>query len=176
MGLVGNAPRPLVCHSGPGSTVLTVLRIFCRSLWLHSPSSSTDPPPPAPPPPSPPSHSAPTISSLLFPWRSRRWVWLAVDTAAGNRVLVTTTANQDVPWAATPGRIPILGLDVWEHAYYLQYKNKRPDYVEVRWGGEGFTGLAPPPLGGAGVRGAVTCKSWGGYSGCRGEGHGLTTL
>ncbi|KAK1863721.1 hypothetical protein I4F81_006275 [Pyropia yezoensis] len=61
------------------------------------------------------------------------WVWLVVDTAGGNRVRVTTTANQDVPWAATPGLVPVLGLDVWEHAYYLKYKNKRPDYVEAWW-------------------------------------------
>ncbi|GAB0492233.1 hypothetical protein MMPV_003494 [Pyropia vietnamensis] len=61
------------------------------------------------------------------------WVWLSVDTAGGNRVRLTTTANQDVPWAASPGLVPILGLDVWEHAYYLQYKNRRPDYVEAWW-------------------------------------------
>jgi len=59
-------------------------------------------------------------------------VWLAVDTAAGNRMVVTTTANQDVPYAAKAGVVPILGLDVWEHAYYVQYQNRRPDYVEVR--------------------------------------------
>ena len=66
------------------------------------------------------------------PFSLGRWVWLAVDTAAGNRMIVTTTANQDVPYAAKAGVVPILGLDVWEHAYYVQYQNRRPDYVEVR--------------------------------------------
>ncbi|OSX72839.1 hypothetical protein BU14_0401s0010 [Porphyra umbilicalis] len=61
------------------------------------------------------------------------WVWLAVDTAGGNRMVVTTTANQDVPYAAKAGVVPILGLDVWEHAYYVQYQNRRPEYVEAWW-------------------------------------------
>lgn len=88
-------------------------------------------------------------------WYVCRWVWLVVDTAGGNRVRVTTTANQDVPWGETPGLVPILGLDVWEHAYYLKYKNKRPDYVEVR----GMALLVSPgPCAGWGGRaGAVHC-------------------
>lgn len=53
------------------------------------------------------------------------WAWLSVD-AAGNLV-VESTPNQDSP--LTEGRTPILGLDVWEHAYYLKYQNRRPDYV-----------------------------------------------
>eukprot|EP00168_Porphyra_purpurea_P010431 TRINITY_DN2584_c0_g1_i2.p2 TRINITY_DN2584_c0_g1~~TRINITY_DN2584_c0_g1_i2.p2 ORF type:complete len:230 (-),score=114.01 TRINITY_DN2584_c0_g1_i2:198-806(-) len=61
------------------------------------------------------------------------WVWLAVDTAGGNRMVVTTTANQDVPYAAKAGVVPILGLDVWEHAYYVKYQNRRPEYVEAWW-------------------------------------------
>jgi Fe-Mn family superoxide dismutase len=52
------------------------------------------------------------------------WAWLVV-TAEG-KLKVTSTANQDVPF--TEGK-PILGLDVWEHAYYLNYQNRRPDYV-----------------------------------------------
>jgi Fe-Mn family superoxide dismutase len=52
------------------------------------------------------------------------WAWLVVDN--GN-LAVTSTANQDSP--LMEGRTPILGVDVWEHAYYLKYQNKRPDYV-----------------------------------------------
>lgn len=57
------------------------------------------------------------------------WAWLVV-TKEG-KLAVTSTANQDnplMPGQAVPGK-PILGLDVWEHAYYLQYQNKRPDYI-----------------------------------------------
>lgn len=53
------------------------------------------------------------------------WAWLVVD-GSGN-LAVTSTANQDTPLAA--GQTPVLGLDVWEHAYYLKYQNKRPDYI-----------------------------------------------
>ena len=53
------------------------------------------------------------------------WAWLTID--ASKEIRVEQTANQDVPLSA--GRTPLLGLDVWEHAYYLKYQNKRPDYV-----------------------------------------------
>lgn len=53
------------------------------------------------------------------------WAWLCVD--ADKRLLVTSSANQDSP--LMEGLTPILGLDVWEHAYYLKYQNKRPDYI-----------------------------------------------
>jgi superoxide dismutase, Fe-Mn family len=56
------------------------------------------------------------------------WAWLVVG---GGRVEVTDTANQDSPLMA--GKTPILGLDVWEHAYYLNYQNKRPDYIDAWW-------------------------------------------
>jgi len=56
------------------------------------------------------------------------WAWLVVNN--GN-LEIMSTANQDSP--LTQGKIPILGLDVWEHAYYLKYQNKRPDYVEAFW-------------------------------------------
>ncbi len=52
------------------------------------------------------------------------WAWLSVD---GGRLLVESTPNQDSPLMA--GRTPILGIDVWEHAYYLLYQNRRPDYI-----------------------------------------------
>ncbi len=57
------------------------------------------------------------------------WAWLVVD-RAGN-LKFYSTANQDSP--LMDGDIPILGLDVWEHAYYLKYQNRRPDYVAAWW-------------------------------------------
>ncbi len=57
------------------------------------------------------------------------WGWLSVD-AFGNLV-VTSTANQDSPLSS--GSTPILGVDVWEHAYYLKYQNRRPDYLAAFW-------------------------------------------
>jgi Fe-Mn family superoxide dismutase len=59
------------------------------------------------------------------------WAWLTV---AGGSLKVCSTANQDNPITddACPGT-PILGLDVWEHAYYLKYQNRRPDYVMAWW-------------------------------------------
>jgi Fe-Mn family superoxide dismutase len=52
------------------------------------------------------------------------WAWLSLD---GGKLLVESTPNQDSP--LMEGRTPLLGLDVWEHAYYLKYQNRRPDYV-----------------------------------------------
>ena len=52
------------------------------------------------------------------------WGWLSV---ADGKLLVESTANQDSP--LMEGRTPILGIDVWEHAYYLHYQNRRPDYI-----------------------------------------------
>ncbi len=57
------------------------------------------------------------------------WVWLVVS-ASGALELIST-ANQDSP--LMDGHTPILGLDVWEHAYYLNYQNRRPDYVDAFW-------------------------------------------
>jgi len=59
------------------------------------------------------------------------WGWLGYD-KTGKKLVVTTTANQD-PLEATTGFVPLLGIDVWEHAYYLQYKNVRPDYLKNIW-------------------------------------------
>lgn len=56
------------------------------------------------------------------------WAWLVVD---GGNLVVTSTPNQDTP--LMEGKTPILGLDVWEHAYYLHYQNRRPDYVAAFW-------------------------------------------
>ncbi len=56
------------------------------------------------------------------------WAWLSVD---GDKLVVESTANQDTP--LSEGRTPILGLDVWEHAYYLHYQNRRPDYISAAW-------------------------------------------
>lgn len=53
------------------------------------------------------------------------WAWLSRDRSGD--VLIETTPNQDSPYMA--GRVPLLGIDVWEHAYYLKYQNKRADYV-----------------------------------------------
>jgi Fe-Mn family superoxide dismutase len=57
------------------------------------------------------------------------WAWLSLDKEG--QLVVHSTANQDNP--LMEGRRPILGLDVWEHAYYLKYQNRRPDYVEAWW-------------------------------------------
>ena len=56
------------------------------------------------------------------------WVWLVKD---GDGVAIVSTANQDSP--LTDGKTPLLGADVWEHAYYLKYQNKRPDYLDAFW-------------------------------------------
>ncbi|MDA8456127.1 superoxide dismutase [Acidovorax sp. GBBC 3334] len=66
------------------------------------------------------------------------WAWLVVD--AAGRLAVESSGNQDSPLMAglLSGHTPILGLDVWEHAYYLQYQNRRPEYIAafyrvIRW-------------------------------------------
>ncbi|MEZ0388927.1 MAG: superoxide dismutase, partial [Verrucomicrobium sp.] len=64
------------------------------------------------------------------------WAWLIVK--ADGKLAVTSTPNQDNPWmkgvvADSDLGTPILGLDVWEHAYYLKYQNKRPDYITAWW-------------------------------------------
>ncbi|GIW82922.1 MAG: superoxide dismutase [Mn] [Gemmatales bacterium] len=56
------------------------------------------------------------------------WAWLVV---ADGKLAICSTPNQDSPY--TDGQIPILGIDVWEHAYYLKYQNKRGDYVDAWW-------------------------------------------
>ena len=56
------------------------------------------------------------------------WSWLVLD---GGDLKVTSTANQDSP--LSDGQVPLLGIDVWEHAYYLKYQNRRPDYLAAIW-------------------------------------------
>jgi len=56
------------------------------------------------------------------------WAWLVFD---NGKLSVLSTANQDSPYME--GQVPILGVDVWEHAYYLKYQNRRPDYLKAWW-------------------------------------------
>jgi Fe-Mn family superoxide dismutase len=56
------------------------------------------------------------------------WSWLVLS---GGALSVLSTANQDSP--LSDGQAPLLGLDVWEHAYYLKYQNRRPDYIDAWW-------------------------------------------
>ena len=66
------------------------------------------------------------------------WAWLVA--AAGGAVEIVSTPNQDTP--LMDGRTPILGIDVWEHAYYLNYQNRRPDYVAAFWNVVNWTVVA----------------------------------
>ena len=65
------------------------------------------------------------------------WAWLSFDKG---QVVVESTANQDSP--LMEGRTPLLGLDVWEHAYYLNYQNRRPDYIGAFWNVDNWTEVA----------------------------------
>jgi superoxide dismutase, Fe-Mn family len=56
------------------------------------------------------------------------WSWLVLD---GSSLAIVGSANQDNP--ISDGKIPLLGVDVWEHAYYLKYQNRRPDYIDAWW-------------------------------------------
>ena len=64
-----------------------------------------------------------SAATLLF---GSGWAWVIID---NGRLEITTTANQDSP--ISQGKRPVLGLDVWEHAYYLKYQNRRPEYIEA---------------------------------------------
>jgi Fe-Mn family superoxide dismutase len=57
------------------------------------------------------------------------WAWLVHD---GSGLAIVSTPNQDNP--ISDGKTPLLGVDVWEHAYYLKYQNRRPDYLDAWWG------------------------------------------
>jgi len=71
------------------------------------------------------------MSSATVAVQGSGWGWLGYNKEA-ERLQIATCANQD-PLEATTGLVPIIGIDVWEHAYYLQYKNVRPDYVNQFW-------------------------------------------
>ena len=72
------------------------------------------------------------------------WSWLVHD---GSGLAIVSSANQDNP--ISDGQTPLLGVDVWEHAYYLKYQNRRPDYLDAWWNvvnwakvAEGFSGVS----------------------------------
>ncbi|MDR7505861.1 MAG: superoxide dismutase [Armatimonadota bacterium] len=66
------------------------------------------------------------------------WAWLAMDN--GGKLKVLSTANQDNP--VMEGLLPVLGVDVWEHAYYLKYQNRRADYLKAWWNVVNWTRVA----------------------------------
>ena len=65
------------------------------------------------------------------------WAWL---TLAGGKLEISSSANQDSP--IMEGKFPVMGLDVWEHAYYLHYQNRRPDYMGAWWKTVNWTAVA----------------------------------
>ena len=66
------------------------------------------------------------------------WAWLVID--KDGKLAVTSTPNQDTPLAA--GQKPVMGVDVWEHAYYLKYQNRRADYLQAWWNTVNWTEVA----------------------------------
>lgn len=70
------------------------------------------------------------FSNLSLSIQGSGWCWLVFNPTY-NKIEIITTPNQDSPW--TLRKIPLLGLDVWEHAYYLKYQNRRSDYVDAWW-------------------------------------------
>jgi superoxide dismutase, Fe-Mn family len=65
------------------------------------------------------------------------WAWLVHDSSG---LSIVSTANQDSP--ISDGKTPLLGVDVWEHAYYLKYQNRRPDYLDAWWNTVNWTKVA----------------------------------
>jgi Fe-Mn family superoxide dismutase len=72
-----------------------------------------------------------TFNNKAAPIQGSGWCWLSFNKSK-DRLEIVTCSNQDP--CSTTGNIPLLGVDVWEHAYYLQYKNVRPDYLKAIWG------------------------------------------
>ena len=72
-----------------------------------------------------------TFNAAAAPIQGSGWCWLCYCKKS-NQMFITPCANQD-PLEGTTGCVPLLGIDVWEHAYYLQYKNARPDYLKAIW-------------------------------------------
>ncbi|KAJ8601354.1 hypothetical protein CTAYLR_004992 [Chrysophaeum taylorii] len=71
------------------------------------------------------------LSAVTIAVQGSGWGWLGYD-KANKKLALATCPNQD-PLEATTGLVPLFGIDVWEHAYYLDYKNVRPDYVNAIW-------------------------------------------
>lgn len=71
------------------------------------------------------------LSAVTIAVQGSGWGWLGYD-KTHECLRIATCANQD-PLEPTTGLVPLFGIDVWEHAYYLQYKNVRPDYVKEIW-------------------------------------------
>ena len=71
------------------------------------------------------------ISKLAAAQFGSGWAWLSTDKSG--ELFVSKTMNQDNPITEGTGHIPLIALDVWEHAYYLKYKNLRPDYINAFW-------------------------------------------
>ena len=74
------------------------------------------------------SHKLMVRAGLIRQVGAGLWSWLVHD---GSGLAVVGSANQDSP--LSKGQTPLLGVDVWEHAYYLKYQNKRPDYIDAWW-------------------------------------------
>ena len=70
------------------------------------------------------------FSGMAMSIQGSGWCWLVFN-ATYHKIEIITTANQDSPW--TLQKTPLLGLDMWEHAYYLKYKNKKSDYIDAWW-------------------------------------------
>lgn len=71
-----------------------------------------------------------TFSSTALSIEGSGWCWLVFNPTY-NKIEILTTKNQDSPWSLN--KVPLLGLDVWEHAYYLKYQNRRSDYISSWW-------------------------------------------
>lgn len=71
------------------------------------------------------------FNAIAAPVQGSGWCWLGFCKST-HQLIIETCANQD-PLLGTKNAIPLLGIDVWEHAYYLQYKNVRPDYLKAIW-------------------------------------------